>query len=487
MNDKKTEALLAVAEAYLARKGRIQYDQRCMDRKAFLTPRRIKTAPPEAATSERVLFLDCSSYVGALYYETFGKELPADLTWHMIDYVKPRIYYYEFNHNETDEEKKEIQKRMTDLLLSGDVITYDRDVGSGHTMMYIGNDKFTHCTSGKGNPNSYDYENRRSREYPCGGLWVDSFSELFCESRLFSPKIRRVAISRPLEIMGEPTERAKMRLGNARGLVAEITSSHPGATTVEVGENIEYTLSVLNSLDEERTVEVSFSAPDGTYSDDDGTRNLCIRAHSEATLKFTVTVNDGERIFIDGPRVKINGLRVFAHKVLVGRGLSKENLAFIIESIDESKPLFPAVRDAYRRIGAHFAESETEALQSLFYLHDCLSGDILTRRAQDPSGDGALYSMFGGTHVATSEMISYPYIRCTKVLARDIVPGDVIVCSDDVYGNKTYSSVYTGEALFGKFEYTDEPKALVGEEIDEFLDSLIGRAVFFVLRPSLTL
>ena len=67
--DKNTKllALLAVSRAYMARGRYIQYDQRCMDRAILLTPRRIKTAAPEVATAQKTLFLDCSSYVGAVF------------------------------------------------------------------------------------------------------------------------------------------------------------------------------------------------------------------------------------------------------------------------------------------------------------------------------------------------------------------------------------------------------------------------------------
>ena len=39
----KASALIEVAKAYVSRGSYIQYDQRCMDRSLFLTPRRIPT------------------------------------------------------------------------------------------------------------------------------------------------------------------------------------------------------------------------------------------------------------------------------------------------------------------------------------------------------------------------------------------------------------------------------------------------------------
>ena len=44
--DLSAAALLAVAEAFLARGNSIQYDQRSMDRVVQITPRRDKLAPP---------------------------------------------------------------------------------------------------------------------------------------------------------------------------------------------------------------------------------------------------------------------------------------------------------------------------------------------------------------------------------------------------------------------------------------------------------
>ena len=81
--DLSVAALLAAAEAFLARGNSIQYDQRSMDRVVQITPRRDKLAPPEAATEQHMLFLDCSSFVNAVYHAAFGRVLDADLTWHM--------------------------------------------------------------------------------------------------------------------------------------------------------------------------------------------------------------------------------------------------------------------------------------------------------------------------------------------------------------------------------------------------------------------
>ena len=97
MNEKQ-KALLSVARAYIERGSYIQYDQRSMDRVLELTPRCRKRLPPEAGNSQYTHFLDCSTYVSAIYLTAFGYELPSDLTWLMIDEVEKQIFYYELTH-----------------------------------------------------------------------------------------------------------------------------------------------------------------------------------------------------------------------------------------------------------------------------------------------------------------------------------------------------------------------------------------------------
>ena len=156
----KISIVLEVAKAFYNRGAYIQYDQRSMDRILQLTPRPRRLLPPEAATRDRTVYLDCSGFVNAVYYQSFGYELPTDLTWNMIDYLKPRILYYELTHKETNSDISAMEKKIRALIEPGDVITYDRGVGSGHTLMYIGDDKFIHCTA-NGRPDSYDYVNRK--------------------------------------------------------------------------------------------------------------------------------------------------------------------------------------------------------------------------------------------------------------------------------------------------------------------------------------
>lgn len=95
-----------------------------------------------------------------------------------------------------------------------------------------------------------------------------------------------------------------------------------------------------------------------------------------------------------------------------------------------------------------------------------------------------VYSLFGGVAVITPEKIAYPHIRCNKPLRCDLMEGDIVLLCDDNFGLTTYSSYYNGKALIGRFECDGDIKTIEGEELDRFIDSLLGQYSFVVLRPS---
>ena len=482
----KFEALYTVIKAYLARGNYIQYDQRCMDRVSFLTPRRIKLISPEAATANRTLFLDCSSYVGAVYYEAFGYELAADLTWHMIDYVKPQVFYYEFTHMETEEEKAALKKRFIETLEPGDVMTYDKGVGSGHTMIYVGDGRFTHCTSGVGNPDSYDYVNRKSREYECGGLWLDGFDMLFNERRFFNPKNRRVAISRPLDLPLRITENTRARMTDARDIWLGVESTPFSTQNAEVGESVEYKLTVKNTGIDTKKITGTFAAPEGSILMSRADVSLELAAGESATVTFSVKVERKSKPWLDSPALSVNGLTVHTPRVLLGKKLADEELLGVCKNTKEKILLgVGALEAAVNAYGVDIPTDERRLIEECFYPHDSTSGDILTRRKQNPQREGCIYSFFGGTGVSTPEMISYPDIRINKICKHNVTDGDIIVCSDDPYGNSTYSVFYTGGTLVGKTEADGERAVIEGDEVDRFLDSLLGRFAFIAIRPAL--
>ena len=173
----KTDALLAVAKAFYDRGPCVQYDQLSMDRLLRVTPRRRRMAAPEDATRQSTLFLDCSSFVWAAYYNAFGYALEADLSWEMIDMVKPRVFYHELTHRETEEERARMAEEIRELLRPGDVIIFEGG-GNGHVMLYQGGESYINCTQA-GRAGSYDYVARRDTRPEHGGIRIEDIAHLF--------------------------------------------------------------------------------------------------------------------------------------------------------------------------------------------------------------------------------------------------------------------------------------------------------------------
>ena len=482
--EKKLEILLATAKAYYDRNEWCQYDQRSMDRLIQLSPRRRKRLPPESATAQHVQFLDCSGYTTAVFLEAFNYELPHDLTWHMVDFLEPQVFYYELTHKETRDELLKVCDEIKKTLMPGDLVCFDRGVGSGHIMLYHGDNVYSDCRSGEGG-NSYDFENRRNQFYE-RGVWLNDADVWFeiGEERpkrsLFFEKVRRIAISRPLDLDLTPTSNALARIGDAKDLVCGVLSSHAGAVHAQKGENVTYTVFIKN-IGEDKDAEICFSAPNNTRFE--GESAVKVKTFTDKTIEvnFTVEVLSDEQIYLDAPEVTVNSLKVYAPRVLLGKKLSNEAL---LSQCEKTKAEIKSGKTALEAI-SH--KRDIDVFRSLFYLHDTPLGDVLSRREQIPSKDMGVYSMYGGVGVITPNMASVEGLRCTHITKSDLMAGDVILISDDALGKGLYSCFYDGRSLYGCFEADKKISEISGEKLDEFIDSLFGRFCFIVLRQSLAL
>ncbi len=493
MTDIKTAALLACARAYYDRGANVQYDQYSMDRVLQLTPRRRIYQPPEAGTEQNTLYLDCSGFIHAAYYNTFGKTIPATLTWHMIDHVKPRILYCQLTHEETEDELRELAEKIRLLLRPGDVITYELHLGNGHTMMVLNDHQMIHCSQ-HGHLGSYDYSKRCNRHINRGFMWIDSLDDLFGplpdgreRNFLFSSRVKRFAISRPLECFGEPTEEALLRLKGCTGLRCAVTTSHPGGRQACPGDTVHYTVRVDNLTEETQEAKILFKAPAGTVLLSGIDADRSIPPGKTLTMQAAVRVGAADRICLDGPEVRVNGMQVFAPRVLLRRaGSTPEKEALIRRAADAVRGgdgVMSAVAEVFRGCGVAMEPREQPYALTCFHQFDAVAGCVLARLPQNPRQDLAVYGMFGGSGVITPEMAYSEHVRTTQLRLRDLESGDVIWCSDDPYGIGAYACLFTGDSLLGVFESGGETQTLQGAEMERFIDSLFGRYAFLLLRP----
>jgi len=492
--EEKLNALFASADAYLARGKYIQYDQLSMDRAIRVTPRRRYVLPPEAATCQRRLYLDCATFVCAVFNNAFGYRLEADVTWNIRELVRDRVFYHEFTGEETDSEKAEIKAEFDAALKPGDAVVMSRTT-NGHIMLYKDENAYYHCTAVNCSGGSYDYANKRDNLNDCGSLCYGDpklWTSLEPEERrsIFNPAVKKVAIVRPLNYIDSMTQNIAARLTSARDLFFEVTVSHPGGRTAYVGDTVVYTLNIRNSRDSAAEVPVKFTAPHGTSLLSKPAVTLTVDAKSEASLDFEVRIDRCTDIMLDSPALNASGLEVYAPPVLLGKNLSSDEADTVItaykKAIESGTGVPAALSAAYNEIGIAFDENHELLMWKLFFRHDSLNGgEVFSRRVQQPDCDMAVYSYFGGASVITPEVSSDIYKRTVQLHMDDLQNGDIILCGDDHTNRTVYACMYTGEGFTGNFEAGGEIKTLCGDDAAAYLDSLMGRFAFVILRPSL--
>ena len=454
MNNTKVQALLATAEAFYRRGNALQYDQRSMDRLVQVTPRRNKLASPEEATSQHTLFLDCSAFVNACYYNTFGQILESDLTWQIQDMVKPMVYDYTLTHRETAEEKERIREEMMAILQPGDVLNMWYADKVGHVILIGENGMYYHCT-GHGHDPSYHYADCCDEITEHGGVYYESMAQRFEPTyfrSMLGEKMERITVLRPLQRMGEPTANATVRLHQAKNLFCAVLSSVPGGQTVRPDTDVTYSVQITNDGDESCTLNLSALPGEGCIMTASLSSTAVLSPRETAVFPFTVRYTGEKRPYAPAPVVTVNGLNVWAERFLLQWG-------------EESSAAIPS------RIPA--------VLDRLFLRYDTPNGDVLWRKEQNPWEDQCLYSFFGGTGVITPEIGQHRLIRTCRITRSDLCPGDMILCSDDALYQHTYAYLVTAEGLTG------DEQQFIGEEADQLIDSLPGRFCYIVQRPAI--
>lgn len=422
--DLSAAALLSAAEAFLARGDAIQYDQRSMDRVVQITPRRDKLAPPEAATVQHMLFLDCSSFVNAVYHTAFGRVLDADLTWHMAQMIQPCVFRWQFSHAETPEERRRISRETAALLRPGDLLVMDK--GSNGHVVLIGDGVYYHCDQ-KGGEKGYRYDTSQEAFTPGGAVYREPLAALLNSETsnqldtccVFDNTVQSFCVLRPLPRMGKPTPAVAARLKNAAALHCSVLSSHPGGRSAAPGETV-------------------------------------------------------------------NGLPVWAERVLLHGGLSfmqqRQVTATVRQAAESGQDIWAAAVHAYALLGITLPTSALEALAALFRRYDAVPGDVLWRLPQQPRHDASLYSFFGGTGVITPETGGDSTIRIRRIIPVDLNPGDMILCSGDALFRQTAVLFCTEDGLI--CQDSGNVTLLREEDARRHIEGLPGQFCYIVLRPS---
>ena len=485
--EEKARVLLATAKAFVDRGPDLQYDQLSMDRDVQITSRRRYTLPPEAATAQQRLYLDCATFICAAYYNAFGYQLEADVTWDIRDLVEDCVFCHHFTGTESPAVIEALKSHMKGLLQPGDAVVFSKAT-NGHIMLYVDEHTYYHCSQA-GIPGSYDYKNRRDLVSEKGGMHIHDprwwFEEcphdpVMRKYYLFAEGVQKIAILRPLNKVGEPTANALARVGAARDLCCQVAVSHSGGRTAEPGETVEYILTVRNNRGESAPLTVEFN--------NGPTQTTLLAAGESHRFTFCVAAPANGALWMEPPVVIVNGLQVYAPRVLVGKNLTADRVQTLLTAMEtavsQGRATEEAIREAYAALGISLPAFRLW-LRDLFQRIDSTKGEIFIRREQAPARDGAVYGYFGGTRVLTPEVCYAPFVRTLQLRMEDVQPGDILLCADDHTNRQAYAALYTGDGFWGSFEICQPPSSLAGDQAVRWLDTLPGRYVWVLLRPSL--
>ena len=495
------EVLLAMANAYELKGIQFQYDQKWMDQlnKDYKTrhSRWDNVATPEAATSQIWKYTDCSKFQYACYYNAFGYELPALATDTMLDFPELQVFYCEPTGNETEEEEKEILDELQKILQPGDLISYRMlDNSNGHIMMYVGDGILVHATGSNGGDYQYTGESKKTDiqedSGAIGELNIKTLLDYTNYNRYLMGQLK-FGVLRPLKDIKEEdiTDDAYCRTLFMQGIISEATTDLPLSYSVEVGDEITYTLSFENRDIVDRDIHLDIEGTENMSIEKKvESEDITVEPGAKASASFTVKVKGDDKLYgkeIEGPKVKANGMTIKTYGYTVNHRLSDEDAGALAKVDFEGAPVtddFSMIKYAYKKAMDYDIPASTmeEFFRGVFYRDDYNNATVT------PTRKGALGNMlvdylYGGVSVKYDQQSYGRY--ATLLSISDIRPGDILFISEDFTDKNTYAYLCVSPGKFAKYYKEDKAVSVIpGGYMADVMQAIIGQACYAVLRPS---
>ena len=494
------EALVVTAEAYLARKAYLQYDQaRMIAGNATPTTfrRDIFKNSPEDSTRQFNCYTTCSGFTADVYYQTLGFSYNADTTGSLQNATDMHVWSYYVTGIETEEEKAKIRSDIESIVKAGDILLCRHDTSSGHAMFYAGDGRIIHSAAPDGG--SFDFSGGKDKVEPKGSvalkeldsIWNGGDNYYFFDEYFW-------AIVRPLQKYTdvEITEQAKNRVANMQGIVAEKLSSHPVGFTVQPGEEITYTFSVKNTRDTAVTLEIVDTVPEnttyvkGAQTVDGNTLKWTaeIPAASTGTFEYTVKVNDdssliGKYVYSEST---IGGVSVNCRKTYIGKNVdaaAAEKMYKAAEGVSKySQTGLDLAKAIYADAGITIElDSAADIINGSFkpYVRNKQTYD--THNELDPDSKYfkmIVPTMYGGYYTAISP--EYDELRTRGMQALQLMAGDILIAARK---DKVVTYMIVGDNKMLKLDAKATLLSL--SETKDTLLSMMGQDKFVVIRPVL--
>lgn len=474
------KAVVITAESMYLRGKRVQYDQTSFAKGASRSVGRRSTGvrTPEDYTSQYFGYHDCSSFVFDVYWNALGMDFSEgsnkrNTKWFMEN---PSVILKETpqESNFTYEQIEQKTQELLDTLQPGDIINYrKRGNGSGHAMLYVGNDTLIHSQGS-------DYGGAFENAEPSGTYTVDKLSELLLtiSSKRYLFSAHSYVVMRPLNSFdGEIPTATVARMGAMRGIMAEKLSSHTLGQTVSEGGEVTFTFRMENRSAAEKALTVTDTVPEGTtYVSGadavDGTAlswNVTVPAGETKEVSYTVKVNAGTKTVHSNS--SISGVAVNCPAITVANTLTAEEQQAVLTALEKhrGKATGLALADAiyrevlgYEQLGGMTAE---QLLADLYVDWNDTDKDL---NPESALAGLVVPRLYGGIKVV--EQTPNNDYRVRLLQAQHLVVGDLIVADGETY-------LFAGDTLVNLDN---------GENAElNTLEWFVGYFSFAVVRPSM--
>ncbi len=438
----------------------------------------------------------------------------------------------------TDAEKTSAMNDIHSVVQPGDILVYcnvkyetNAAKQEGHAVLYVGNGYIVHCSgASQAAMGGADYNvNAQHDKYELNGGMVIEPLEAFTSPdgyRNMFKKENEVVVLRPFATgkCNTPTSQAQARLNGLVNIVAYKESSVSLGQTASKGQEVTFTYHVKNLNSTSKTVNIVESLPSSlTYVSGDGkydsssrkvTISGSVAAGKEKTFKLTVKVASnasGTIGLLD--TATINGVYLNSSPIVVGKTMSNKEQAavsYLLSEMTDYNDGYALAKALYSKLDCSLPfSSANDALKSVLEYHPTSSGGssstssyskhyVLTY-SNTQGIDMLAPHLFGGQYVLCNkpykccnlhvknreERFSGDYMRARTLLECYFISGDMLLYAEDPASDAAVY-IYGGDGVFYSAD-SNGVKTVSGSQMAHFLEGMMGKAAFCVLRPSLSL
>ena len=485
------ESVVAVAEAYYARRTYIQYEDNPLIKSGGQLRADRHKYSPEDATSQFTTYSNCATYTFDVYKEALNLDIVA-WTCSRLQNASD-MHVLTVNEKVAEGEKEAMIETIKEILQPGDIISYLKD-NWGHAMLYIGYDEILHCSSNNGVGGSYNMATNSEVLDPAGGIYRMSVNEVLTGKHALV-NMDKFCIVRPTVKYtdAQPTEKTLNRVENLKDIYVEKVSSHAVGMSAAQGDEVAFTFVLKNSRKSDATIVINDTVPtnttyvSGADSVDGNTLKwtVTVPAAGKTEVSYTVKVNanakTGDKI---ASTAYVGGVDVRCRDIYIGGSLTAEQQSKIYEEAakisGDSVTGVALAKKIYAAAGiACDVGSESEIISSIFKTttkaagHYELNTSSVYMKMLAPT-------MYGGYLVYVNSDL-YDGNRTKGPMMGQLMAGDIIVCKEGSTYN-VFLFVGQNKAMSlnkGNVKILD----LIGTR--DALFSTIGHDQFVVIRPAM--